>query len=518
MRVLTAAEMRAFDRAAIEELGVPGMVLMENAAIGVADAIGERYPAASRVAIFCGPGNNGGDGFALARHLLTRGYQVNAFAVGDPGEAAGDASTQRAVCARLAISISPVSDAETLAAALAIAGDADLVVDALFGTGLSRPLAGLFADAVEGINTLAMPRLAVDLPSGLDASTAAVPGPVVRAHLTVTFAAPKVAHVLPPASDWVGELAVTDLGVPLELPASDAPGLELLEVEEAAALLLPRPADGHKGTFGHLLIVAGGPGKAGAAVLCARAAVRAGAGLVTVATAAEVLAQVSAGSIESMTLPLPYGPGGLDNDAVVAILAAAKGKDALAVGPGLGTDRGTAAAVRALLSRCELPVVLDADGINAFAGRPGELRARQAPTLITPHPGEAARLLEAPVGELERDRLAAVRRLAAETGCTVVLKGKPTLIATPSGDVSIGTTGNVVLASGGTGDVLTGILAGLLAQGYEPLAAAQLGVTLHGLAGDQWVGAHGERGFAAADLIDILPAAFAALAGREAPE
>ena len=514
MRVLTAAEMRSFDRAAIEELGVPGLVLMENAAIGVADAIGERYPDAVRVGVFCGPGNNGGDGFALARHLLTRGYQVAAFAVGD-APVDGDAATQRAVCARLDIAVTQVSDAEQLAAALAVARGFDLAVDALFGTGLSRPLAGLFAEAVEGINALAMPRVAVDLPSGLDASVGAVRGPTVRAHLTVTFAAPKVAHVLPPASDWVGDLAVTDLGVPLELPAGDSPSIVLLELEDAAALLLPRAENAHKGSFGHALILAGGPGKPGAAVLCARAAVRTGAGLVTVATPADVLPQVAAASIESMTVPLPSGPGGLEDDAVTAVLAAAQGKDAVAVGPGLGTAAGTAAAVRALLDRCDLPVVLDADGINAFAGRPGELRSRRAPTVITPHPGEAARLLGVPIAEIEGDRLAAARRLAAETGCTVVLKGHPTLIATASGDVSISTTGSVILATGGTGDVLTGMIAGLLAQGYEPLAAAQLGVTLHGLAGDVWRNSHGERGFAAGDLIGTLPAAFAALAGGD---
>jgi ADP-dependent NAD(P)H-hydrate dehydratase / NAD(P)H-hydrate epimerase len=534
MRVLTATEMRNLDRHAVEVLGVPGMVLMENAAIGVADALGERFPSFSRVAIFCGPGNNGGDGLAVARHLLTRGYDVAVFAFGD-STAAGtgtdggdpsaskaqgvttDALAQRRICEQLGLALTQVEDQTSLAAALTQARDAEVAVDALFGTGLSRPLDGLYAEAVRGINALPMPRVAVDLPSGLDASVAEVPGPAVRANLTVTFAAPKIAHVLLPASAYVGELAVTDLGIPAGSMLHDGPGVEMLERDEVAGLLLPRDAAAHKGSFGHLLVVAGGAGKAGAAVLCARAAVRTGTGLVTVATPVEVLAQVAAGSIESMTLPLPSGPEGLEDASVTAALAAAKGKSALAIGPGLGTAVGTVASIRALVNRCDLPLVLDADGFNAFAGRPGKLRVRGAPTVLTPHPGEAARLLDVTVAEIEADRLASVRRLAAETGCLVILKGHPTLIATVAGDVSIVPTGNVVLASGGTGDVLTGILGSLLAQGYEPLAACQLGVYLHGLASDLWVAANGARGFAAADLIASLPAAFTALA-RELPE
>ncbi|HEY6322461.1 MAG TPA: NAD(P)H-hydrate dehydratase [Thermoanaerobaculia bacterium] len=568
MRILTAEEMRGVDRAAIERLGLPGLVLMENAALGVVDAIGRRYPRAESAAIFCGPGNNGGDGLAVARQLATRGYAVEIFlaassagtaskagTAGTAGKAgerppSGDAGLQLAICRRLELTIhelAPDGDAAEaeagLAAALAAAARHDLVIDALFGTGLARPLTGWFARLVEGLNEVPRPRVAVDIPSGLAGSSAEPPGPHLLADLTVTFAAPKVAHVFPPAADAAGELVVTDLGFPRRLVDEAAGDLHLLVGEELSGLLPPRARDSHKGDYGHLLLVAGSPGKAGAAVLAARAAVRAGAGLVTAAVPESILLIVHLGSIESMVLPLPawsagppreHGTGdaggghggghGAAGDhralaavAVEQVLAAAAGKTALAVGPGLGQDAATVAAIRRLAAAAELPLVLDADGINAFAGRPEELAARRAPTVLTPHPGELGRLLGISTAAVQADRPAAARRAAAATGAIVVLKGSLTLIAAPRGGLYVNPTGNPGMASGGTGDVLTGILGSLVAQRLEPLDAACLAVYLHGLAGDLALARLRGPALAAEDLIASLPAAFADLADGKAP-
>jgi hydroxyethylthiazole kinase-like uncharacterized protein yjeF len=529
MRILTTEAMRGVDRAAIERLGLPALVLMENAALGVVDAIGRQYPEAESAAIFCGPGNNGGDGLAVARQLATRGYAVEIFLADGGRPLAGDAALQLAVCRRLDLSIRqlpPDAGATELAEALAAAREHDVVIDALFGTGLARPLSGLFARLVEGLNEVPRPRVAVDIPSGLSGSSAEPPGPHLLADLTVTFAAPKVAHVFPPAADAVGELVVTDLGFPARLVEEAEGDLHLLVGEELRGLLPPRARDSHKGDFGHLLLVAGSVGKAGAAVLAARAAVRAGTGLVTAAVPAPILPIVHLGSVESMGVPLPAGdspaggpPGGgaLTAGAAEVALAAAAGKSALAIGPGLGQGAETVAAIRRLVSGALLPLVLDADGINAFAGRADELAARRAPTVLTPHPGELGRLLGTSAAEVQADRLAAARRAAAATGAIVVLKGSLTLIAAPGGGLYVNPTGNPGMASGGTGDVLTGILGGLLAQRLEPLDAACLAVYLHGLAGDLALARLRGPSLAAEDIIAALPAAFAELAGGKAP-
>ncbi len=522
MRILSAEAMRAVDRRAIEEIGIPGMVLMENAALGVVDALGEVFPAAESVVIFCGPGNNGGDGLAVARHLAARGYGVEVFLLLGGRELAGDAGTQLAICRRLGLTLREIDPADEgdFEAVLAAARAGDLVVDALFGTGLGRPLAGGLGRLVEALNEVPVSRLAVDIPSGLSGSRAEIPGPHLRAHLTVTFAAPKVAHIFPPAAEAVGQLVVADLGFPSYLikeAAEPAGTLHLLDGEELAALVPVRSADSHKGDFGHVVLVAGSPGKAGAAILAARAAVRSGAGLVTAAVPEPLLATVDLGSLESMTLGLPAtGSGALASGAVAPLLAALAGKQALAVGPGLGQEPETAAAIRSIVLQAAVPLVLDADGINAFAGRAGELRERQAATVLTPHPGELGRLLGMPTAEVQADRLAAVRRAAAESGAVVLLKGHLSLVAVPGtggGEVHVNPTGNPGMASGGSGDVLTGLLAGLLGQGLEALDAARLAVYLHGLAGDLASERTGQAAMNAGDLLDSLGPAFQQLGG-----
>jgi hydroxyethylthiazole kinase-like uncharacterized protein yjeF len=517
MRILSAEAMREVERAAIEDLGVPSLVLMENAAIGVVEAVAEAFADARSAAIFCGPGNNGGDGLAVARHLFVRGWEARIFLVTNGHEPAGDAAVQLAICRKAELQILEVASEKDLRVALEAAADCDLVIDALFGTGLSRPLDGLFARVVERINALPLPCVAVDLPSGLAGGEPRPIGPHVRADLTVTFAAPKVAHVFAPASDAVGRMVVTDLGIPPRLVddvEEEAGDLHLLVGEELVDLMPDREAGSHKGDYGHALIVAGSSGKAGACILAARAAVRAGAGLVTAAVPEPILQTVDLGSIESMTLGLPAAASGqLAERAADAVLAAMEGKTVVALGPGLGQEPFTVAAIRRIALECPLPLVLDADGLNAFAGRAADLAARKAETVLTPHPGELGRLLGVSTAQIQEDRIAAARGAAEETGAIVVLKGHMTLVASGTA-VFVNPTGNPGMATGGTGDVLTGVIAGLLAQGFDALDAAVLGVYLHGLAGDLAAARMGERGLAAGDLIETLPAAFAALKGE----
>ncbi len=511
MKVLLADAMRAVDRRAIEEIGIPSLVLMENAALGVVDALVARFPEARSVAIFCGPGNNGGDGLAVARQLAQRGFELHLYLLAGGRALSEDAAVQLAICRRGRLEVVEVEAAAELERALTEAERCDLLVDALFGTGLTRGLEGLFAACVVGLNTLGRPILAVDLPSGLDASRHQPPGPHIEADLTVTFAAPKLGHVLDPAARAVGELAVADLGIPGFLLDEADSDLEWLEAEEVASLLPRRPADSHKGSCGHVLLVVGGPGRAGAAILAAQAAVRGGAGLVTAAVPAPLLPLVDGGSLESLTLALPAGADGeLSAEAAAVVLEAAKGKTSLAVGPGLGRTEGAQETIRNLVRHCPLPLVLDADGLNAFAGRLEVLREQPAPTVLTPHPGEMGRLLGLSTAQVQADRLAAVRRAAALSGAVVVLKGHQSLIAGPE-TTWINPTGNPGMASGGSGDVLTGTIAALLAQGLEAAEAARVAVYLHGLAGDRAAARLGEVGLTASDLVAELPAARHAL-------
>lgn len=513
MRVLTLAEARRLDRRAVEELGLPALLLMENAAVAVADAIGQRFPSARRVRIFCGPGNNGADGLALARHLDARGYHADVRLARFGRELSADGARQLEIVRRLGIEVAEV---ETPGDEDAAAAASDLVVDALFGLGLARPLEGGFAALVAAIDRLGdggRPVVAVDLPSGLDGDRASPIGPHVRATLTVTFVAPKPALVLRPASDAAGELVVADLGFRADL--GGGPGaLHLLLAAELAAAVPARPPTAHKGDFGHLLLVAGSVGKAGAAVLAARAAVAGGAGLVTVAAPSAVRPELAAGCPEAMTLALPESDdGGLAPAALEPLLAAAAARDVLAVGPGLGAGAATGELVRALARGTTRPLVLDADGLNAFAGRIEELAGRRGATVLTPHPGELGRLLGTSAASVQSDRLAAAREAARRAVAVLVLKGDRSIVAAPDGEAWVNPTGNPAMASGGSGDVLTGLVAARLAQGDEPEFAAALSVHWHGAAGDLALARLGSPAVPAADLAATLGEAWTSLCG-----
>ncbi|MEZ5333358.1 MAG: NAD(P)H-hydrate dehydratase [Thermoanaerobaculia bacterium] len=511
MRVLTAEAMAQVDRRAIEELGLPGAVLMENAALGVVEALEDEAPGAGSALLLCGPGNNGGDGLAVGRHLAIRGWQVEIFLFA-PAPPSGDAAMQLDVVRRMGLPVRSLDGPEAVRAALASGRESDVVVDALFGTGLSRPLEGDLASLVEGLSDVPGLRLAVDVPSGLHGSRWDVPGPAFRADVTVTFGAPKIAHVLLPAALLAGRIAVADLGIPLSLLEEAEGDLELLEARQLGLLLGGRARDAHKGTYGHLLVVAGSRGKSGAAVLACRAAVRSGAGLVTAAVPAGILSEVASGSVESMTLPLADdGTGEVAEAAVDEVLEACEGRDAVALGPGLGRSADVLRRLRRVVLSAPLPLVLDADGLIAFADDLAALRDRPAETVLTPHPGEMAALLGGSIGDVQADRPAAVRRAAEASGCHVVLKGAPSLVATPGGRIGINPTGNPGMATGGTGDVLTGVVGALLAGGLDGGDAARLGTYLHGLAGDLALEAGDEAGLRAGDLVEALPAALSEL-------
>ena len=517
MRVVTTDEMRSAEAAAIDSLSVPALVLMENAARATADAIAACYPRARRVAIACGRGNNGGDGLALLRDLTTRGYDATAFVAGSLDRLSLEATRQFVSCEQLGLS--PASVPEPAESDL-VDADFDLWVDALLGTGLNRPVEGPVARWVEWLCKRRgdVPLVSVDLPTGLDASTAVPPGPHVVADLTVAFGFPKVANVLAPAADACGRLRIGDLGVPLPEPPPGPEALYRSRREDLVGRLAARPLDGHKGSFGHVVVAGGASGYSGAVVLATRAAVRGGAGLVTAAVPEHLVNVVDSGSIESMTLGLPSELGGWSRSAVEPLLRAVAERaspGSLALGPGLGLSDDARVLVRQVVGRSAAPVVLDADGISAFAGDARALRARDADLVITPHPGELARLLGVATDAVVTARWEYARTAARETGAVVVLKGRQTLISDPVLGTWVNPTGNPGMATGGTGDVLTGVIAALLAQGLEPPSAARMGVYVHGLAGDLAAALRGETSMAAADLVDELGSAFKSLAQSE---
>jgi NAD(P)H-hydrate epimerase len=499
MKILTAPQMKAIDRRATERFAVPSLVLMENAAIAVVDAIFEHYPGCERAAIICGTGANGGDGLAVARHLENRGVVPHVFIVGDRKAMKGDALTNLTICERLAIPMFDVTDSDSLGDALVHAADSDLVIDALFGTGLNRAPDGLFAEVIRSMNELSLPIVAVDLPSGANASSGETFDPCVRADVTVTFAAPKLCHVFEPAALACGEVIVADISIPHAALEDENVTLSLTTPGDVRPHLGPRLAATHKGTYGHVAIVAGSPGRSGAAVLAARGAIRIGAGLVSVATDEETARLVHGGSIESMTY------SGSD------VLGFLSGKDAVLVGPGLHDDDDHYPRVRALVAAIELPLVLDASGLNAFASHADEINPHHRPRVITPHPGEMARLLGIETKAVNANRIEVAREAARVSRCVVVLKGHQTLIADPEGHVNVNPTGNPGMATGGMGDVLGGMITALLARGLDPFDAAMTAVYLHGFAGDLLKDEQGDTGLAALDLAERLPAAIAKL-------
>jgi NAD(P)H-hydrate epimerase len=503
MRILTSDEMRAVDRAAQRRRKIPSRLLMERAAEGIVRMANDVAPETSNVTVLCGPGNNGGDGLAAARLLRARGIEPRIVTLASPSRFQGDAKANwEAAKAEGLTAIEAAADPRAVSEALS---SADIVIDALFGTGLARPLSGGARRLVETANACGRPILAVDIPSGLSADSGAKFGPSIVARWTGAIAALKRCHVLFPARSRCGEIAVLDIGIPDDLIETRRHRFAMIGWEAIAPLFPPRAPTAYKGDFGHVAVVAGSRGKAGAALLCAAGALRAGAGLVTIACPESIERGFLARLPEAMTLPLPDDAGALAPGAAPRLLELLRRCDAAAVGPGLGTGRGAVEAVAAVID-ADLPALFDADALNAHVGHPGVFRRRRASTLLTPHPGEAGRLLGRPTGDIQRNRPDAAQELARKSGAIVILKGAPTLTASPAGNLWSNSTGSPALAKGGTGDVLAGVGAAFLAQGLDAADAAVAAVFVHGLAGENLGAALGERGVLASEVADAIAA------------
>jgi NAD(P)H-hydrate epimerase len=529
MKILTAAEMQRVDRLTTEDYGLPSLTLMENAGRGVVEFLGARLAPleSQRIVILCGKGNNGGDGMVVARLLRERGFEPCVLLFANPQSLRGDAAANYE---RLAAFAPPevVESPEAWRAWKAKLQDTTLIVDALLGTGLSKPLEGLLLEVVRDVNVEfpAARVLAIDLPSGISADGGELAGEHMYADFSVTFTAPKLAHVFPPACEWVGEWVVEQIGTPEEALESD-PELYLNYVlrRDVAWIAQPRAVASNKGNYGHVLLLAGSIGKTGAAALAARAALRAGAGLVTVATARSALPMVAALGMEFMTEALPETEDGtlslraLDYGRLDALV---EGKTVLAVGPGVGTHPETVELVQTIITRYGLPLVLDADGLNALARGMDTFGPETRPdgmTVLTPHPGEMARLTGKTAAQIQAGRVPVARDFAKGYRLTVVLKGFRTLIAAPDGQVWVNPTGNPGMAKGGTGDVLTGLMAGLWAQfpNHPVSSVATAAVYLHGLAGDLTAEDLGQPSMLAGELIERVPRAFKLLAEGNLP-
>jgi ADP-dependent NAD(P)H-hydrate dehydratase / NAD(P)H-hydrate epimerase len=513
MKIVTASEMREIDRVTSERFGVPSLTLMENAGAAVATFVATQYPSAKRVGVVCGKGNNGGDGFVVARKLHEAAKDVRVLFLAEPSDLRGDAAE---MFTRLPLAPVTASAKEQLKPEPARAVfDADVLVDAILGTGFRPPVSGLYAEAIAALNMSSVPVVAVDIPSGADADVMGEQvGAVARADAVVTFTAPRPAHIFGMLT--TGPTVISPIGSPDEAIVSSLQ-LNLITACEIAPLIGPRPPASNKGNFGHVLVLGGSTGKAGAAAMAGMAVLRAGAGLSTVATAKSVLATVGGFHPELMTEPLEETESGsisqvsLDQGRLDSLV---KGKTVLAVGPGISRHSDTAAFVRGVVKKYNWPIVLDADGLNAFADRAAELKNKAGSLVITPHPGEMARLAGSTIAAVQRDRLNVARIFAREHELIVVLKGHRTLIAQPDGTVWVNTTGNPGMATGGTGDILTGMVSGLIAQHPDRIVEAVIAaVYLHGLAGDVARESVGEYSMVATDLLKALPEAFRRVQG-----
>ena len=510
IKVVTGAEMGALDRRATAEFGIPTLLLMENAGLQVALAVEARYPRrqAPRVLVLTGKGNNGGDGFVVARQLLTRGREVRTLLAAAADEVEGDARTNLAILERTAGPVPALRTPADLERAGADLAWADVVVDALLGTGASGTPRGMVGELIPRVNAAGRPVVAVDVPSGLGADGVGPVGLAVRATLTVALGLPKRSLLLYPHAEWAGEVLTVEIGLPRALREDAALSVDLPDARDVGALLPHRTPDAHKGSSGHVLVVAGSAGLTGAAALCSQAALRIGAGLVTLAVPGSLNDVLEVKLTEVMTAALPEtAERSLSQAALAPILALLDGKRVLALGPGLSTHPETVKLVQALVAGCPVPIVLDADGLNAFAGEVARLERRQAPLVLTPHPGELARLLGVSIATVQADRVGVAREAAGRVGATVLLKGARSVVAEPGGTLHITGTGNPGMATAGCGDVLTGVIAGLISQGMAPAAAAMAGAYLHGAAGDLAAARHGAPGMVAGDLLAELAGA-----------
>lgn len=513
MKVVTAQEMREIDAKTIERYCIPSTVLMERAGLAVASKIKEIFNR-KKIIVIAGSGNNGGDGLVVARNLYNEGWDVKVFLTSRPEDLKGDALLQYKVAVKFGVDIQPIK--ELLVCQSPVLTRHSIIVDAILGTGLSKNVTGRLSAVITFLNKSNVPVVSIDIPSGISSDSGQIMGDAVRADYTVTFGLPKRGHLLYPGAEYAGKLFIEDIGFPKELLESEKFNVELLMKNEVSTLIPERLNYSHKGDYGHVLIVAGSRGKTGAAFMAAKACLRSGAGLVTIGVPDSLSEIVQSRVTEEMTLILPdKGDGTLSAKASDIIRDFLNEKaDVLAIGPGIGVSADTQKIIKNMIKNSTKPMVIDADGVNSIKGEREVFKKARVPVILTPHPGEMARLLQDTryrIQDIEKDRLNIAMSFAKETGTYLVLKGVPTIIAGSDGKAFINSTGNPGMATGGTGDVLTGMIVGFLSQGLKPVQASILGVYTHGLAGDIAASEKGEHPLIATDIIDKLPAAFYSL-------
>jgi NAD(P)H-hydrate epimerase len=508
MIIVTAKEMQQMDRLTIESFGIPGRVLMENAGRGAVEFMLKEFPELQnrRVGILAGRGNNGGDGFVMARCLSQKKIPVTVYLLTRASSIQGDARANFDLLAPLKIPVVGMPDSADFRKYKAAMHRQEIWVDAILGTGLNSDVRGYFKEVIDFINGMKKPVFAVDIPSGIHSNTGQICGSAVRAVATATFGFAKAGHVIFPGAGCTGRLEVVDIGIPGFITEKVGPCRYLLTVESVRALVRPRNPDVHKGKAGHLLVVSGSPGKTGAAAMTAMSALRSGAGLVTLGVPESLHAVLETKVTEVMTYALPETHDGmLDVSGLEAVSSLLAGKSCLAIGPGIGTADETRELFFNLLRRSRVPMVIDADGLNLLAQQPENLKAVHVPVILTPHPGEMARLCKLSVEQVQKDRIECARQFSKQYGVHLVLKGARTVISHPEGSVFINLGGNAGMASGGMGDVLTGLIGGLVVQGYSPAASAHMGVYLHGAAADTLAAQTGPIGYLATDVMEQIP-------------
>jgi NAD(P)H-hydrate epimerase len=507
MIVLSPEHMKRLDEYAITTWGIPSTVLMENAGRTTYRLLKENYlRGLKKVVVFCGRGNNGGDGFVIARYALRDGFETTVFLLSDPAGLKGDALLNMQLYRSLGGNVViPEGSAGKMREA---ADSGEVIVDAIFGTGLAKDVEGTEKAAIEAINLSGKPVIAVDIPSGIDGLTGVPLGAAVNADHTYTYGFPKFGHLLHPGASYRGRLTVVDISLPCTAQAEIRVDTRVATGEMIRAFYRSRPPEAHKGMFGNLAVIAGSTGKTGAAALAANAALAAGAGLVTLIVPSSLNPIMAVKLTEAMTYPVDDdGKGYFLLSSFDAVRTFIEDKDVVIMGPGLGRAEETMALVRKLYAETDKPLVIDADGINAFDGHAGLIKERGEKAIFTPHPGEFGRLTGMSPKQVNADRLNLGRRFAQDHGVTLVLKGAPTVTFSPDSRACLNPTGNAALAKGGAGDVLTGFIGGLVSQGYSAIEASLLGVYLHGYIADTWIKQHADMALVAGDLISGLSTA-----------
>jgi ADP-dependent NAD(P)H-hydrate dehydratase / NAD(P)H-hydrate epimerase len=520
MRLVKASEIQEMDRVTIEEIGIPGVVLMENAARGASRVFLTHFapPLNSRVLILCGRGNNGGDGYVMARVLSQAGLKVTVLVLAEFRKIAGDALVNLQILRQMGLDILEVTSEQQWNKQRRLLKNCDFIIDGLLGTGLNSSVRGFYARVIDELNRANKPVTAIDIPSGLNADTGQVMGVAARADLTITFGFPKIGQLVFPGAGLVGRLVRIDIGIPNAVAERIPSRYRLIDAGDFRELFASEKPDIHKGNRGHLLVLAGSTGKTGAATLTSLGALRAGAGLVTLGIPKSLNPILENKLTEAMTFSLPETPeSSLSLEAEKQIFKLMEGKTAVAIGPGLSTHAETSLLVRRIVAKCPLPVVIDADGLNALSADLGVLAKCRGRAILTPHPGEMARLTGIRNSDVQADRIGVAEAFVQKHGCCLVLKGARTVVAEPEGQIHINPTGNPALSSGGSGDVLTGLIAGFLARGWALSKAAAAGVYLHGLAADRLSEDMGRSGILAGELLDVIPGLASSLARAEWP-